>query len=88
MVTVASTLLAVHRARPPHRPNRPTQLPVKETVYIQTAMDRDYWLSLRIHVSGYSFRYHSHIMSALVFKAGDGFDAIQDLKRHNGYVGQ
>ena len=88
MVTVASTLLAVHRARLPHRPNRLTQLPVKVTVYIQTAMDRDYWLSLRIHVSGYSFRYHSHIKSALVLKAGDGFDTTQDLMRHNGYVEQ
>jgi len=74
VVNVASTPLAVLRVRPP---NRPTQLPLKEAVYIQTVMDRDYWLSPRLHVSGHSFGYYSHIKSTLVFKADDGFDALQ-----------
>ena len=55
-------------------------LPVKEPEYIQTAMDRDYWWSLRIQVSGHSFLYDSRIKSGLVFKADDGVDAIQELK--------
>ena len=56
-VNVPSTFLAVHRARPPRRTNRPTQPPVKEGLYIQTAMDPEYWLSPTILVSGHSCRY-------------------------------
>jgi len=59
-----------------------------ETVYIQTAMDRAYWLPLRIQVPDYSSQYSSRMTGANVFSAGDGFDALQELKKHNGYVGK
>ena len=39
-------------------------------------------------MSGHSFRYDSHIKGGLVFNAGDGVDVIQELKRHNVYVGK
>jgi len=61
---------------------------VKETVYIQTAMDRAYWLPLRIQVSGYSSQYSSRMKGANVLKADDRFDALQELKKHNVSVGE
>jgi hypothetical protein len=51
-------------------------------------MDRAYWLPLRIQVPGYSSQYSSRMTGANVFSAGDGFDALQELKKHNGYVGK